>query len=108
MLAKYLISTVLLALSTSATSTVTVTKAAAADQIDALPNAPPLPSNHYSGYLSASSTKNIHYYLAESENDPANDPLLIWMNGGYELASSEATSWKYDTYASDDTRSKLY
>jgi carboxypeptidase C (cathepsin A) len=25
---------------------------------------------------------HLHYYYTESENDPANDPLTIWMNGG--------------------------
>lgn len=37
----------------------------------------------YSGYVPiADSTKQIHYLLAESQNDPATDPLLIWFNGG--------------------------
>merc|ERR1712166_525652 len=37
----------------------------------------------YSGYVPiADSTKQIHYLLAESQNDPSTDPLLIWFNGG--------------------------
>jgi len=25
---------------------------------------------------------HIHYWLSESEGDPANDPVVFWMNGG--------------------------
>lgn len=27
-------------------------------------------------------SKRLHYVFAESQNDPANDPVLIWFNGG--------------------------
>lgn len=37
---------------------------------------------HYSGYLSASGTKKLHYWFVESQNNPAKDPLLLWLNGG--------------------------
>uniref|UniRef100_A0A7E4ZRA9 Carboxypeptidase n=1 Tax=Panagrellus redivivus TaxID=6233 RepID=A0A7E4ZRA9_PANRE len=40
----------------------------------------------YSGYLNASgdpgSDRLMHYMLTESKGDPANDPLLVWFNGG--------------------------
>jgi len=47
-----------------------------------------LPSRMYTGYLDAGTppsgkgTMYFHYWMAESENDPANDPVLIWYNGG--------------------------
>ena len=45
-----------------------------------------LPSKHYSGYLPVGSTSGvpgfIHYWLILSENDPTNDPLVYWTNGG--------------------------
>ena len=38
--------------------------------------------NMYSGYLSLSNGHNYHYWLTESQNDPDNDPVVIWLNGG--------------------------
>lgn len=39
-------------------------------------------SKHFSGYLSISSTKNLHYYFIESENNVNTDPVMFWTNGG--------------------------
>lgn len=39
--------------------------------------------NQFSGYLNLGETKkNIHYWLVESESNPAEDPLVFWTNGG--------------------------
>jgi carboxypeptidase C (cathepsin A) len=40
-----------------------------------------LPSRQYSGYLNVSSTK-LHYWLVESEADPAAAATVLWFNGG--------------------------
>jgi cathepsin A (carboxypeptidase C) len=39
---------------------------------------------HYSGYLNADEKgkKFFHYWFVESQNDPAKDPVLLWLNGG--------------------------
>lgn len=39
-------------------------------------------SKQYSGYLSVGGGKFLHYTLAESENDPSTDPVVVWFNGG--------------------------
>jgi len=52
------------------------------DRMDSLPNANPFDSNTYSGYLKATETKDLHYVFSESLDDPENDPVLIWFNGG--------------------------
>ena len=36
----------------------------------------------YSGYLDVLEGKKFHYVLAESQNNPAKDPVVFWFNGG--------------------------
>ena len=39
--------------------------------------------NWYSGYLYVSAAKQLHYIFLESQSgDQANDPVVLWMNGG--------------------------
>ena len=53
------------------------------DQFTQLPNfTEPMRTNSYSGYLDVNVNKSLHYVFIESEDDPANDPVLIWFNGG--------------------------
>jgi carboxypeptidase C (cathepsin A) len=56
--------------------------APAEDLIKSLPDADPFDSDTYSGYLKVTETKQLHYMFTESLSDPANDPLIIWFNGG--------------------------
>lgn len=60
------------------------TPEALADQITSLPGAENLSFNfnQFSGYITINGTKNMHYWLVESQNDPANDPIAFWTNGG--------------------------
>lgn len=45
-----------------------------------------LPSTHYSGYIPTGNLSGqkgqLHYWLIESTNDPVNDPIVLWLNGG--------------------------
>ncbi len=60
------------------------TPEALADQIKALPGAEGLELNfnQFSGYVKVNGTKNMHYWMVESQRDPANDPIAFWTNGG--------------------------
>lgn len=60
------------------------TPEALADQITSLPGAENIDINfnQFSGYLKVGGTKNMHYWLVESMNDPASDPVAFWTNGG--------------------------
>jgi cathepsin A (carboxypeptidase C) len=38
---------------------------------------------HYTGYShDKQEDKHLFYWLVESQNDPKNDPLILWLNGG--------------------------
>eukprot|EP00937_MAST-01D_sp_MAST-1D-sp2_P001838 g1838.t1 len=42
-----------------------------------------LPSRHYSGLVPIGKTgRSLHYYLQLSEDKPATDPVVLWLNGG--------------------------
>ena len=60
------------------------TAGATADKIASLPLwDSELPSDQFSGYLDIpNSSKHLHYWLIESENDPEKDPIVLWLNGG--------------------------
>ncbi|QLG71960.1 hypothetical protein HG535_0C03120 [Zygotorulaspora mrakii] len=36
----------------------------------------------WSGYLDYEESKHFFYYFFESRNDPENDPVILWLNGG--------------------------
>lgn len=62
-------------------------RSAAEDEITSLPGMNYTPNfKHYSGYLEADEQKPTnrfwHYWFVESQSDPANDPLVLWLNGG--------------------------
>lgn len=67
-----------------------LTTAANADKITTLPGLDNLPDfDMYSGYLSASETKKLHYWFVESQGNPATDPVVLWLNGGPGCSSME-------------------
>ncbi|KAK6055399.1 hypothetical protein COOONC_07098 [Cooperia oncophora] len=49
----------------------------------------PMRSKQYTGYLNISETRKLFYWYIESENDPANDPVVLWLNGGPGCSSLE-------------------
>jgi carboxypeptidase C (cathepsin A) len=55
-----------------------------ADRVTALPGLTfPIFFNHYSGYLRGKDTDYLHYWLVESQNNPAYDPLVLWYGEGW-------------------------
>ena len=76
--------------------------APAEDLMKSLPDAPAFTTKTYSGYLPVSATKSLHYVFAESETDPANDPVVIWFNGGPGCSSMLAFMQENGPIAIDD------
>ncbi|KAF8725376.1 hypothetical protein HU200_019893 [Digitaria exilis] len=56
-----------------------------------------LPSNHYAGYVTVDEKleSRLFYYLVESERDPANDPLVLWLNGGPGCSSFDGFVYEH-------------
>jgi serine carboxypeptidase-like clade 2 len=54
------------------------------DLITNLPGAPPVKFAQYSGYITVNDThqRTLFYWFVESQNAPATDPLVLWLNGG--------------------------
>ena len=52
------------------------------DEINDLPGLGRPTSRQYSGYLDAGNGRHLFYWFVESERDPSNDPVILWLNGG--------------------------
>eukprot|EP00937_MAST-01D_sp_MAST-1D-sp2_P005437 g5437.t1 len=71
---------------------VAVAGVATGDEVTSLPGwRGALPSRHYSGFLptTPSGNRSLHYYFAESESEPATDPVVLWVQGGPGGSSME-------------------
>ncbi|XP_030067878.1 lysosomal protective protein [Microcaecilia unicolor] len=67
-----------------------VESAPMADQIIDLPGMDRKPTfRQYSGYLHVSENIYLHYWFVESQNDPSNCPVVLWLNGGPGCSSLE-------------------
>jgi len=56
------------------------------------------PFRAFSGYLKSTGTRNLFYWFVESQNDPQNDPLVLWFNGGPGCSSMEGMLHEHGPY----------
>lgn len=77
------------------------------DLMGNLPDAPVFNTTMYSGYLEVTDTKSLHYIFAESYNDPATDPVVIWLNGGPGCSSVLGFMQENGPLAIDDGESVI-
>ncbi|KAG2426414.1 hypothetical protein HYH02_014773 [Chlamydomonas schloesseri] len=82
-----------------------LTPEAAADAILALPGFTnqQLPSRHFSGYVTVDESRGrrLFYYFVESERDPANDPVVLWLNGGPGCSSFDGFVYEQGPFLYD-------
>lgn len=77
------------------------------DALPQLPDCDPFKVSSYSGYLEVSNNKSLHYMFVESENDPVNDPVVIWFNGGPGCSSLLGYFQEHGPFIFDDGESKI-
>lgn len=77
-----------------------------ADLIKNLPDCT-LNTDSYSGYLTVTDTKKLHYVYVASQDKPVEDPLVIWFNGGPGCSSLEGLFQEHGPCVMLDTETKM-
>ncbi|XP_054779594.1 serine carboxypeptidase-like 20 [Prosopis cineraria] len=59
-----------------------------------------IPSKHYAGYVTVdeSQGRNLYYYFAESEGNPSEDPVVLWLNGGPGCSSFDGFVYEHGPF----------
>ncbi|XP_051932060.1 lysosomal protective protein isoform X1 [Hippocampus zosterae] len=86
----------------------TAAAAPADDEVVNLPGLPKQPSfRHFSGYLNVADGKHLHYWFAESQNSPASDPVVLWLNGGPGCSSLDGLLTEHGPFLVEDDGASL-
>jgi cathepsin A (carboxypeptidase C) len=84
------------------------TPEAQADFIESLPGQDPSATyRQYSGYFDVGDGNMLHYWFIESQNEPATDPLLLWMNGGPGCSSLDGLLTELGPFTVNDDAQTL-
>ncbi|OMJ72156.1 hypothetical protein SteCoe_29467 [Stentor coeruleus] len=80
------------------------------DRMTSFPQFPEIPPfDMYSGFLDVpnSKGKQLHYVFVESQNNPATDPLILWLNGGPGCSSMDGLFYENGPYIYIDNSTTL-
>eukprot|EP00028_Trichosphaerium_sp_Am-I-7-wt_P003069 CAMPEP_0168516210 /NCGR_PEP_ID=MMETSP0405-20121227/5268_1 /TAXON_ID=498012 /ORGANISM="Trichosphaerium sp, Strain Am-I-7 wt" /LENGTH=457 /DNA_ID=CAMNT_0008535881 /DNA_START=968 /DNA_END=2341 /DNA_ORIENTATION=+ len=79
--------------------------------IENLPGLPDIPAfKQYSGYITANEQRDrrLFYWFAESQSNPAKDPLILWLTGGPGCSGLVATLGENGPYTMNIGGDSLY
>ncbi|RYR40223.1 hypothetical protein Ahy_A09g045940 [Arachis hypogaea] len=59
-----------------------------------------LPSKHYAGYVTVDENhgRSLYYYFVVSESKPAEDPVVLWLNGGPGCSSFDGFIYEHGPF----------
>ncbi|CAO2818972.1 unnamed protein product [Amaranthus hypochondriacus] len=66
------------------------------------------PSKHYSGYVTIDEShgKKLFYYFVESERNPSQDPVVLWLNGGPGCSSFDGFVYEHGPFNFEAAKTK--
>lgn len=78
------------------------------DLVIAIPGLDPQPKfKTYSGYLTSTGSRHLHYWFVESQSSPTEDPLVLWFNGGPGCSSMEGMLREHGPFTIQDDGKNL-
>jgi len=78
------------------------------DLVVSIPGLDPQPKfKTYSGYLTSTGSRLLHYWFVESQSHPSKDPLVLWFNGGPGCSSMEGMLREHGPFTIQDNGMNL-
>ncbi|CAI8608252.1 unnamed protein product [Vicia faba] len=67
-----------------------------------------IPSKHYAGYVTVDENhgRSLYYYFVESQGNPSQDPVVLWLNGGPGCSSFDGFIYEHGPFNFEAAKTK--